>query len=83
MFLKSFKSMYKKWGECILYTVYTIHHKLQYITPPRILVTHSASLRHLHAAELLLNFSYSPLHAMGEIELNPILSYFAVYFPLE
>jgi hypothetical protein len=40
-------------------------------------------LGHLHAAELLLNFSYSPLHAMGEIELNPILSYFAVYFPLE
>jgi hypothetical protein len=31
-------------------------------------------LGHLHAAELLLNFSYSPLHAMGEIELNPILS---------
>jgi hypothetical protein len=34
-------------------------------------------------ATVLLNFSYSPLHAMGPEELNPILSYFAVYFPLE
>jgi hypothetical protein len=40
-------------------------------------------LGHSHAAELLLNFSYGPHHAMGTKGLNPILSYLAVYFSLE
>jgi hypothetical protein len=41
------------------------------------------TLGHSHAAELLLNFSYGPHHAIGAKGLNPILSYLAVYFSLE
>jgi hypothetical protein len=49
----------------------------------RVQRANSAIKGYSHAAELLLNFSYSPLHAMGAEGLNPILSYLAVYFSLE